>query len=102
MNYVSEDFQFSFGSSELCSNASVIDEYLPLAVLFQLGDIQSHWHFLAFWMPCRLKGQVEFADNKPVVCSAVCTAHSLCHSVCPSFALDIVIEMPVFGTRVDP
>ena len=56
-----------------------MDEGLPFAVLFQLRDIQSLLHFLAL-SPCRLNAQVEFADNKPVICPAVCTAHSLCHS----------------------
>ena len=80
-----------------------IDEGLPLAVLFQLEDIQSLWHFLALWSPCRLDAQVQFADNKPVICPAVCTTRSLCHSdilsVIPSY-YDIMSEIPVFEARM--
>ena len=52
-----------------------------------------------------LNAQVEFADNKPVICPTVCTTHSFSHSdilsVLPSH-YDIVNEMPVFGARVHP
>ena len=79
--------QFSSGSSEqssiasnLLHSADIIGEGLSLAVFFQLGDIQSLWHFLALGSLCRLNVQVQFADNKPVICPAVCTTHSLCHS----------------------
>ena len=68
--------QLSSTSSELCSSALK----RPLAVLFQLGDIQSLWNFLALWSSYRLNGQVEFAVNKPVICPTVYTTHSLCHS----------------------
>ena len=101
--------QFSSGlferSSIASSAADIIDEGLPLAVLFQLGDIQSLWHFLALWSPCRLNAQVQFADNMPVICPAVCITHSLYHfdilSVLPSY-YDIINEMPVFGARMHP
>ena len=76
-----------------------------LLLSFQLRDSQSLWHFLALWSPCRLNAQVEFADNKPVICPAVCTTHSLCQSdilfVLPSY-YDIINEMPVFGARMHP
>ena len=78
----------------------------PLAVLFQLGDIQSLWLFLALRSPSRLNAQVEFADNKPaVICPTVCATHSLCHhdilSVLPSH-YDLVNNMPEFRVRVHP
>ena len=83
----------------ILSAADIIDEDLPLPILFQLGDVQSLWHFLALWSPCRLNVQVQFAD-KPVICPAVCTTHNLCHSdilpVLPSY-YDIINEMLVFG-----
>ena len=49
--------------------------------------------------------QVEFADNKPVICPIVCTTHSFSHSDILSVLplhYDIVNEMPVFGVRVHP
>ena len=76
-----------------------------LAVLFQLGDIHFLWHLLALWSLYRLNVQVEFADNKPVICPTVCTTHTLCHSdilSVPPSHYDIVSEMPVFGARVHP
>ena len=75
--------------------AEIVDECLPLAVLFYLGGIQFLWHLLALWSSYRLNAQVEFADNKPVICPTVCITHSLCHS-------DILNEMPVLGARVHP
>ena len=65
----------------------------------------SLWHFLALWSPCRLNAQVQFADDKPVICPAVCTTHSLCHSdilsVLPSH-YGIINEKPMFGARIHP
>ena len=80
--------QFSSGSSEVSSIAfnRLQISWMKACLLlfffffFQLRDIQSLLHFLALLSPCRLNAQVEFADNKPVICPAVCTAHSLCHS----------------------
>ena len=100
--------QLSSTFSKLCFSATaaeIVDECMPLAVWFQLGDIQFLSHLLALWSSYRLNAQVEFADNKPVICPTVCTTHSLCHpdilSVLPSY-YDIVNEMPVFGARVHP
>ena len=39
--------------------AHIIYECLSLAVVFQLGDIRSLWHFLALLSPYRLKAQVD-------------------------------------------
>ena len=66
--------QFSSRSSEQSSIASnrLQISLMKACLLFQLGDIQSLWHFLALWSPCRLNVQVQFADNKPVICPAVC------------------------------
>ena len=33
-----------------------------LLLLFQLGDIQSLWHFLALWSSYRLNAQAEFRE----------------------------------------
>ena len=60
--------------------AEIVDECLPLAVLFQLGDFRFLWHLLALLSSYRLNAQVEFADNKPVICPTICTTHSVCHS----------------------
>ena len=97
--------------------AEIVDKCLPLAVLFQLGDIQ----FLALRSSYRLNAQVEFADNKPVICPTNCTTHSLCnkpvisptvcttHCLCHSDILSVLLshyvivnEIPVFGARVHP
>ena len=89
----------------MLTDADIGSEYFTLAVLFQFGDIQSLWHFLALWSLCRLNAQVELANNRPVICLTVCTTHSLCHSdmlsVLPS-QYDMVIEVPVFRARLHP
>ena len=90
-------------SSELCFSASKRLQISVTNVCLLLSCFSleiSLWHFLALWLSYRLNAQIEFADNKPVICPAVCTTHSLCHSdilsVLPSH-YDIVNEMPVFG-----
>ena len=45
----------------------------------------SAWrHLVSFALFCLViavqAAQVQFADNKPVICPAICTTHSLCHS----------------------
>ena len=100
--------QVSSTSSGLCPSASkLLQISLMNACLlpsyFSLETHQSLWYFLALWSSYRLNAQVEFADNKSVICSTVCITHSLCHSdilsVLPS-NFDVVSEIPVFGARV--
>ena len=100
--------QLSSTSSELCSSApkrlqrSLTNACLLLS--FQLKGTQ-FLCVLALWSSYRLNAQVEFADNKLVICPTVCTTHGLCYSdilsVLPSY-YDIVNEMTVFGARVHP
>ena len=81
--------------------ADIIDESLYLAVLFQLGDIQSLWSFLALRSPCRLDSEVELPDNHDLSSSTLHMCHSKILSVVsPHF--DIVNELPVFGTIMHP
>ena len=54
----------------------------------------------AMWSPCRLNAQVQFADNKPVICPAVCTTYSLCHSDILLSYYDIINEVSVFGAMM--
>ena len=58
---------------------------MHLAVLFQLGDIQFLWHLLALWSSYRLNAQVEFADNKLVICTIVCT-----HFEAPTLVISVI------------
>ena len=84
--------------------SDIIDKGLPIAVLFQ-------WrHPVSLALSClvvavQLNAQVQFADNKPVICPAGCTTHSLCHSdilsVLPSY-YDTISEMSVSGARMQP
>ena len=64
------------------------------------------------WSSYRLNAQVEFADDKPVICPTV-TTHSFSHSDIPSVLpshYDIIVgsvvnsvhTCPVFGARVHP
>ena len=94
---------FSSGSSELCSSASkpLQISLINACLLLSCFSLETLWHFLALWSPCRLNAQVEFGDM-PEICSTVFTTHSLSHSdILPVLPLhcDIVSEMPMFGAR---
>ena len=102
--------QFSSGSSErssIASNRLLISLMKACLLLscFSLETSSFFGTFFALWSPCRLNAQVQFAENKPVICLAVCTTHSLCHSDILSvlssyYDYDIFNEMPVSGARM--
>ena len=74
--------QFSSTPSELCYSASKRLQIALMIGWLLLSVFSSLWLFVVVV-------QVEFADNKPVICPTVCTIQSLSlwHPVCPSFAL---------------